>query len=132
MNLFKNYKVRFSILALLGILQITCATITSKPYSDHFLYLVYPAYFALGFLSLDWKQAIRNIISAAIPWVSFIMLILLVIRFTNINLDYTYRIMNTSTTLWTLIAMFGLPAFLLGLGLRYMAVQVSKRLTLNL
>jgi len=126
MNIFQNSKVRFFVLIIIAALQVICFTITPKPYSDYLFYLINLSYFLLGFLSIDWKQATKNISWVTIPMIFLIELILLIIPIINGKTVDLYSTLKIALQLWALILTIGIPIFLLGFGARCLAFLTLK------
>ena len=128
MNIFKNQKIRYLTLTLLAILQVVCLTIIPKPYSDYLFYFVNISYFFLGLFSINWNQAIRNIIYVTIPTIVLIFLVLLLIPFIHGTSIDMISISKMSSQLWVLVLLIALPIFLLGFGLRTLIFSRTKKL----
>ncbi len=126
MDVLHNSKIRFSILFILATLQITCFTIIPQPFSDYLFYLINSFYLLLGFLSIDWKQAVKNICLVTIPTIFLIALILFMIPILNGKSVHFYSILNSAFQLWALILTIGFPIFLIGFGGRFLAATMMK------
>lgn len=133
MHLFKNQKIRFFVIFIFGILQVISVNV-SKPYADHLFYALNLSYFILGFLSLDWRQSIKNISWATVAEVMHILFIFITIVFMRIFLNGMNESLQSIGTLlaaplmvWGLVLFVGLPFFISGLGLRYLIIFILKR-----
>jgi hypothetical protein len=126
MNILLNSKIRFCALSILAALQIICFTIIPKPYSDYLFYFINLSYFLLGLLSIDWKQAFKNIIWVTIPTIILIALTLLMIPFLNGKVVQINSTLNIALQLWAIILMIGLPIFLVGFGGRFLTYSGAR------
>jgi hypothetical protein len=126
MNILQNSKIRFFALIILAALQIICFTIIPKPYSDYLFYLITLSFFPLGFLSIDWKQAIKNITWVTIPTIVLIALPFLLVPIINGKTVHFYSTLKIALQLWALFLTIGLPIFLLGFGARFLVFLMLK------
>lgn len=127
MNLLNNHTVRLSMIFALAALQVASVTIVPKPYSDDLFYIVNLAYFVLGFLSLDWRQAVKNISFVTLPAIILIALLLLVIAALNGKMGNAVTTIEVLLMMWGLILVVALPIFLFGFGFRFVMLKVLKR-----
>lgn len=126
MNFLENDKARWTIISLLGVLQIASFTIVPKEYSMDLFVVINFSYFLFGFLSLDWKQAIKNIVSVTIPVFFFMVLLFFMpslIKGKMINLFWPFE---AAFQIWGLTLIVGLPIFLFGFGFRYVVLLIKK------
>lgn len=79
MNIFNDSRFRFSAILFLAILQVVSVTDFVKPYFQDLFYFVNLAYFVLGFLSINWRQAIINIGFVTLPVVVLMTLLMLIV-----------------------------------------------------
>ena len=126
MDVLQNSKVRFFALIILAALQMICFTIVPQSYSDYLFYLINLSYFLLGFLSIGWKQATKNIIWVTIPAIVLIALIFLMIPIINGKNVQFYSTLKIALQLWLLILTIGFPVFLLGFGVRLLTFSTLK------
>jgi hypothetical protein len=127
MNLLDNNKIRLSIIFVLASVQVVTFTIVPKPYSDYLFYFLNLTYFVLGFLSLDWRQALKNISFVTLPAVILIALLLLVIAVLKGRVDEALQTIEVAAMMWALLLVVGLPIFLFGFGCRFLALNVLKK-----
>lgn len=126
MNLFNNPRIRLSIIVALIALQVASVTFVPKLYSDDLFYLINIFNFTLGFLSLNWKQAVKNISFVTLPSVIFIALLLLIIAFINGKISEVLQTFEISFQLWGLVLLVMLPVFLFGFGLRLVILIILR------
>ncbi len=118
MNIFNNQKIRWSIIFLLALLQIASVTIFSDSYFENLFYFVNLTYFALGFFSLDFRQALKNISLVTLPVVILMILILLLIAALSGKISGVIVAIDVAFKMWALILMVAMPVFIFGFGVR--------------
>ncbi len=118
MNIFNSSKIRWSIIFLLAVLQIASVTLFSESDSVNLFYIVTLTYFALGFFSLDLRQAVKNISLVTLPVVVLITLILLFIALLGGKISGVLTAVDVAFKMWALILFVSLPIFMFGFGLR--------------
>jgi hypothetical protein len=123
MNMLKNQNFRRSLLFVLSLLQLASVGVIPKAHSDSLFLLVNLSYLALGFLSLDWRQATKNIIFATLPVVILISMLLLVTTMLHGNINDLVKTAEVSFAAWALILAVALPIFWFGFGLRFATLK---------
>ena len=126
MNLFIDLKVRLSFIAVMVALQVASITIVPKSYSDVLFYLVSILIFAIGFFSLNWRQAVKNISFSTLPPVIIIAFELMITAFMYGDLSRLLKSLETSFALWGVILIVMLPLFLTGFGIRLVTLKLLK------
>lgn len=120
MNIFNNPKIRWSVISFFAAVQILGFVVFLKAaIENHLLFLSF-MYLGLGFLSLDWRQGIINIICLTCPVFFLMLIIFFIIAIFNGNLGHIITGIRTSVTLWGLVLITGLPVFIFGFGIRWL------------
>ncbi len=128
-NLLNTKYIRIAIIFALAALQVASVTFIAERYADNLFYFVNLTYFALGFLSIGWRQAVKNISLVTLPAVIVIALLLLVISILNGRIDNAVATIKVSFMLWGLILAVGLPIFLFGFCLRFITIKLLNMRT---
>lgn len=126
MNLLDNKKIRFFIILALGFLQVAGVTIP-EPYAEYLFLGVNLAYFLLGFLSTNWRQATRNLVYSTVPVAIMMMALLLVIALRNHKISEVAQTVELSLMIWGVILLVAVPLFALGFGLRQAVLWTAKQ-----
>ncbi|MEA9355910.1 hypothetical protein SHI21_06850 [Bacteriovorax sp. PP10] len=127
MKLFENKKSRFIIISILGALQVASFTIIPKESSINLFLVVNLSYFFLGLISINWKEACKNIFLVTIPVFLFMTLIFLVPAIIKGNITDVFWPIKAGLQIWSLTLIVGMPIFFLGFGSRYIALLILKR-----
>lgn len=127
MNFFESNYIRYSVILLLGIIEIASFMIIPKLYSVNLFIAINLSYFILGYLSIDWRQAIKNIFLVTIPVFFFMTLIFLIPILIKGKISNFIWPFKAALQLWGLALIVGFPIFLFGFGFRFVALLILKR-----
>ncbi len=105
MNIFSNPKIRWSVICFFAAVQILGFVVFPKTAIENILIFLSFTYLGLGFLSLDWRQGIKNIICLTCPVFILVLIICSLLAISNGKLDDFLNGIRLSATLWGLVLM---------------------------
>ncbi|AZZ35914.1 hypothetical protein CIK05_03600 [Bdellovibrio sp. qaytius] len=120
MNLFATDKQRYLLITFFAFLL----AILFSRVSGLSLHANLICNFTVGFMSLYFYQAVRNFLSLTILTIVFMTIIRMIINFSSPVLFV--KMFKAACTGFLPLLMISLPVFLLGFGIRYAVIKLSK------
>lgn len=122
-NIFESNKIRYIILALFTVLQIISVSPLLDVRFENLFVVTYALYFAIGFLSTNWLQALKNLLLFTVPVVLIIVIFLFILSAMQGKWTDFMNTIDTAFTMWELVLLISTPLFILGFAIRVLILM---------